>query len=90
MRSNEHTSVTLDCPSCDWQVVSCSAVIAGLSQAEHRITDHTTLLERVRAQRLVTSYQEVLGDLPGALLVLAVTQALDAPTQADTALEVVA
>lgn len=85
------TPVVLDCPTgCDWQIVSDSATVAGLEQAAHRITDHATLPERVQVQRLVESYRQILGPLPGTLLILAVTQVLDTPAQADNALEVVA
>lgn len=96
MRTNERTAhptapVVLDCPTgCDWQIVSDSTTVAGLEQAAHRITTHATLPERLQVQRLVESYRQILGPLPGTLLILAVTQVLDTPAQADTALEVVA
>ena len=81
--------VVLDCRSCTWQIVSDSAVLAGLEQATHRITAHATLPERRQVQHLITAYRQVLGDLPGTLLVLAVQQVLDTtPTQVDTGLEV--
>ena len=95
MRSEQRTArpnstpVVLDCPTgCDWQVVSDSAVLAGLEQATHRITAHATLPERRQVQHLITAYRQVLGDLPGTLLILAVQQVLDTPTQVDTGLEV--
>lgn len=74
------TPVVLGCPTgCDWQIVSDSATVAGLEQATHRITEHATLPERLQVQHLVTAYRQVLGDLPGPLLILAVTQVLDTP-----------
>ena len=74
------TPVVLDCRSCTWQIVSDSAVLAGLEQATHRITTHATLPERRQVQHLISAYRQVIGDLPGTLLILAVQQVLDAPT----------
>lgn len=96
MRNNKPTArpnttpVTLDCRSCTWQVVSDSAVLAGLEQATHRITAHATLPERLQVQHLITAYRQILGDLPGTLLILAVQQVLDTSIQVETGLEVVA
>ena len=87
MRTNERTAhptapVVLDCRACTWQIVSDSATVAGLEQAAHRITTHATLPERLQVQRLVESYRQILGPLPGTLLILAVTQVLDTPAVA--------
>ncbi len=85
------TPVVLDCPTgCDWQIVSDSATVAGLEQAAHRITTHATLPERLQVQRLVESYRQILGPLPGTLLILAVTQVLDTPAVATVSREEVA
>ncbi|HJE59703.1 MAG TPA: hypothetical protein K8V84_14530 [Nocardiopsis listeri] len=86
MRNTESTArpnttpVVLDCRSCTWQIVSDSAVLAGLEQATHRITAHATLPERRQVQHLISAYRQVIGDLPGTLLILAVQQVLDTPT----------
>lgn len=75
--------VMRDCPACPWQVVSDSAVLAEMEQATHRITDHATLPERIQIQNLVDSYRQIIGPLPGNLLILAVAQVLDTPTRAE-------
>ncbi|MFE6309311.1 hypothetical protein [Nocardiopsis sp. NPDC057823] len=67
------------CRACDWQVWSDSAVVAELEQAAHRVSEHATLPERLRIQRLVTEYRELLGPLSERLLVLAVDHVLDRP-----------
>lgn len=96
MRSEQRTvrpttPVMLGCPTgCTWQVLSDSATVAGLEQATHRITAHATLPERRQVQHLVTAYRQILGDLPGTLLILAVQQVLDTSIQVETGLEVVA
>ena len=78
------------CPVCPWQIVSDSAVLAEMEQATHRITNHATLPERRRVQRLVASYRQILGNLPAHLLVLMVQQVMDTPaTPATTPAEVV-
>lgn len=88
MRKNERTPrpvaapVRRACRSCDWQVMSESALVAELEQATHRVTEHATLPERLRIQRLVTEYRELLGPLSERLLVLAVRQVLDQPAPA--------
>ncbi|MEU0493755.1 hypothetical protein ABZ249_31395 [Nocardiopsis sp. NPDC006139] len=71
--------VVRGCQGCDWEIWSDSAVVAELEQAAHRVTEHATLPERVRIQRLVVEYRELLGPLSERLLILAVAHVLDRP-----------
>ncbi|CAL9623137.1 hypothetical protein SUDANB121_05895 (plasmid) [Nocardiopsis dassonvillei] len=83
MRKNKPTfgpvaaPVMRGCQGCDWEIWSDSAVVAELEQAAHRVEAHATLPERLQIQHLVASYRELLGDLPGRLLVMAVHHVLD-------------
>lgn len=86
MHENDRTRLTSvpavrSCPStgCPWQIVTDSHTLAEMEQATHRITNHATLPERRRVQRLVASYRQILGNLPTRLLVLMVQQVMDTP-----------
>lgn len=91
MRKKEPTRLAVapvvrGCQRCDWEVWSDSVVVAELEQAAHRVAEHASLPERVRIQHLVTEYRELLGALPGRLLVLAVHHVLDGPARSPLAL----
>ncbi|MER6626030.1 hypothetical protein [Streptomyces sp. NPDC000931] len=70
---------------CDWQIVSDSARLADLEAATHSIEAHASLPQRHRLRHLVDSYRQVIGPLPAHLLLLAVRQVLEAPTEANLA-----